>query len=174
MVTRVVRNSLQRPRPLLRGRFSGTLSGELIRRCHAARVPLREFLSRRIVLLAVGSVSLCRATVEKGTLLDRKRLVSDVTDDMGLGLEYHVAALDRSFYSAVYNDLLCRDASMDLSIWRNDQRSAAHITFYLTVDLNQSFRADTIFRPLPMTVLPRLNMTLSRVHRQFSTDVNSP
>jgi hypothetical protein len=31
---------------------------------------------------------------------------------------------------------------MDLSIWRNDQRSAAHITFYLTVDLNQSFRAD--------------------------------
>src|SRR5215470_2981606 len=65
MVTRVVRNSLQRPRPLLRGRFSGTLSGELIRRCHAARVPLREFLSRRIVLLAVGSVSLCRATVEK-------------------------------------------------------------------------------------------------------------
>src|SRR5262249_34430620 len=67
---------------------------------------------------------------------------SDVTDDMGLGLEYHVAALDRSFYSTVYNDLLCRDASMDLSIWRNDQRSAAHITFYLTVDLNQSFRAD--------------------------------
>jgi len=87
-------------------------------------------------LLAVGYVSLCRAAVEVGTLLDRKRLVSDVTDDMGLGLEYHVAALDRSFYSTVYNDLLCRDASMDLSIWRNDQRSAAHITFYLTVDLN--------------------------------------
>ena len=79
-----------------------------------------NFCSRRIVLLAVGSVSLCRATVEVGTLLDRKRLVSDVTDDIGLGLEYHVAALDRSFYSTVYNDLLCRDASMDLSIWRND------------------------------------------------------
>src|SRR5262245_905095 len=163
MVTRVVRNSLQRPRPYSGAVSLGPLAANLFggatrRACRSA-----NFCSRRIVLLAVGSVSLCRATVEKGTLLDRKRLVSDVTDDMGLGLEYHVAALDRSFYSAVYNDLLCRDASMDLSIWRNDQRSAAHITFYLTVDLNQSFRADTIFRPLPMTVLPRLNMTLSRV-----------
>ena len=56
------------------------------------------------MLLAVGSVSLCRAAVEVGTLLDCERLVSNVTDDMGLGLEYHVAALDRSFYSTVYNE----------------------------------------------------------------------
>src|SRR5262249_18157211 len=89
--------------------------GSTRRACRSANL-----CSRRIVLLAVSSVSLCHAAVEVSTLLDRNRLMSNVTDDMSLGLEHHVAALNWTFYPTVHDHPLRCNASNNLSIWRND------------------------------------------------------
>jgi hypothetical protein len=57
-------------------------------------------------------------------------------DNMRLRLKHHVAALNWTFHSTVYNHSRSSDTSNDLGIWRDDKRSATHITLYLTVDLN--------------------------------------
>src|SRR5689334_5647689 len=75
-----------------------------------------DLYGMRIGLPTVGSVSLCCAAFEVGALLDGDRLMSNVTDDMSLGLEYHVTALDWSFYPTVHDDLLRCDTFNDLSI----------------------------------------------------------
>ena len=70
----------------------------------------------RIWLAAIGSVSLCCAALKVGTFLDRERLMSNITDNMGLGLEHHVAALNWTFHSTVHDHLLRCHASHNVSI----------------------------------------------------------
>jgi hypothetical protein len=71
---------------------------------------------RRIWLAAIGSVSLCCAALKVSTFLDCERLMSNITDNMGLGLDDHVTALDWSFYPTVHDHLLRCHASHNLSI----------------------------------------------------------
>src|SRR6186997_2360903 len=70
----------------------------------------------RIWLATVGSVRLCCAALKVSTFLDRERLMSNVTDNMGLGLEHHVAALNWTFHFTVHDHLLRCHASHNLSI----------------------------------------------------------
>jgi len=55
----------------------------------------------RIWLAAIGSVSLRCAALKVSTFLDRKRLMPNITHNMRLGLEHHVAALNWTFHSTV-------------------------------------------------------------------------
>ena len=58
---------------------------------------------RRIWLAAIGSVSLCCAALKVSTFLDCERLMSNITDNMGLGLEHDVAALNWTFHSTIHD-----------------------------------------------------------------------
>src|SRR5262245_29487513 len=68
--------------------------------------------------------------------------MTNVADHMRLGPERHIAALDRSLASTVYDNVFGGDTSDNVSLRRDDERSAMQITLYLAIDLNQSICGD--------------------------------
>jgi hypothetical protein len=81
-------------------------------------------------------MGLCRAAIKVGALLNGKRLVMNIANNMRLRPKHHVAALNGTFYSAVHNNSLSNDASDDLGLWRDNERCAMQVTLYLTIDLD--------------------------------------
>ena len=70
------------------------------------------------------SMGLHRATIKVGTLLNGKRLVMNVADDIGLRLENHLSALNGALDFSVHNNSLGCDGSGDLRFSRDNERSA--------------------------------------------------
>jgi hypothetical protein len=70
------------------------------------------------VIIRNGRVACCCA------LLNRERLVANIANDMRLGSKHHVAALNRTFHFTVHNHALSSDTSDNMSIRRDDERSA--------------------------------------------------
>jgi hypothetical protein len=81
-------------------------------------------------------MGLCRAAIKVGALLNGKRLVMNIANDMRLRPKHHVAALNGTLDSAVHNNSLSNDTSDDLGLWRDNQRSAMQVTLYLTIDFD--------------------------------------
>jgi hypothetical protein len=76
------------------------------------------------------------AAIKVGPLLNGKRLVMNIANDMRPRFKHHVAALNGAFHSAVHNHSLGSDTSDDLGIWRDNKRSAMQVTLYLTIDFD--------------------------------------
>jgi hypothetical protein len=81
-------------------------------------------------------MGLCRAAIKVGALLNGKRLVMNIANDMRLRPKHHVAALNGTLDFAVHNNSLSNDTSDDLGLWRDNQRSAMQVTLYLTIDFD--------------------------------------
>jgi hypothetical protein len=97
---------------------------------------------RRLGLALICLVRLFRAAIEVGTLFNSQRFVTNVAYNMRLRPERDIAALDRSLDSAVYDHVFGNDASDNVSLRRDNERSAMKITLYLTIDLDQPICRD--------------------------------
>ena len=80
--------------------------------------------------------SLRGAAIKPSPLLDGKRLMTNIANDMRLRFEHHVAALNGTLHFAVHNHSLGSDTSDDLGFWRDNKGRAMHITLYLTIDFD--------------------------------------
>jgi hypothetical protein len=76
------------------------------------------------------------AAIKVGPLLNGKRLVMNIANYMRLRLKHHLTALNRPLHSTVHNHSLSSDASDDLRLWGDNERSAMQIALYLTIDLD--------------------------------------
>jgi hypothetical protein len=74
--------------------------------------------------------------IKVGPLLNGKRLVMNIANDMRLRLKHHFAALNGALHSTVHNHALSSDASDDLRLRGDNERSAVQIALYLTIDLD--------------------------------------
>jgi hypothetical protein len=81
-------------------------------------------------------MGLHRTAFEIGALLNGKRLVVDIADDMRVGPENHLATLNRALDAAVDDHSLSSDSSGDLGSARDNERNAMNLTFYLPIDLD--------------------------------------
>jgi hypothetical protein len=81
-------------------------------------------------------MGLHRAALEVGALLNSKRLVMDVANDVRLRLENHLSALNGALDSPVHDHSLGGDGSGDLGFARDNERSAMQLTLYLPIDLH--------------------------------------
>ena len=64
------------------------------------------------------------AAIKVGAFFNSQRLVMNIANDMRLRLKHHVAALNGPLHFTVHDHPLCSDASDDLGLWRDDERSA--------------------------------------------------
>jgi hypothetical protein len=81
-------------------------------------------------------MGLHRTAFKIGTLLNGKRLVMDIADDMRLRLENHVSALNGAFDSPVHNHPLGLYSRGDMGFARDNERSTVQLALDLPVDLD--------------------------------------
>src|SRR6185312_9792810 len=82
------------------------------------------------------------AAFKVGPLLNGKRLVMNIANDMRPRFKHHVTALNGTFHSAAHNHSLGSDTSDDLGTWRDNKRSAMQVPLYLTIDFDEPFCRD--------------------------------
>lgn len=75
-------------------------------------------------LTPVCRTSLHRAAFKVGTFLNGKRLMLDIADDMRPRLQNDFSALNRALHTPVDNHSLGCDSSGDMSLARDNERSA--------------------------------------------------
>jgi hypothetical protein len=77
-----------------------------------------------------------RAALKIGATLDGKSLVVNIANDMRLRLQDNVSALNRALDSSVHNHSFGCDSSGDMSLTRDNERSAVQLAFDLPIDLH--------------------------------------
>ena len=81
-------------------------------------------------------MGLHRAALKVGTLLNGKRLVMDIANDVRLRLKDHLSALNGALHSTVYHHSLGSDGPGDMGFAGDNQRSAVQFAIYPPIDLH--------------------------------------
>ena len=108
-------------------------AGEGLAVCNLPRRFAFEFSRRLPVFPHVH-----RTPIKERAFLNGKRLVVNIAHDMCLRLQNDVSAFNRTLDRPVHNHSLGLNRSRNMSLARDNERSAVEFTFDLTIDLDQA------------------------------------